>query len=315
MRHLFITDPLERLDVEKDTTVAFMREAARRGQEVFSAEVPQLSVGPAGPHVRAVPIELRPGRPWYSEGAPLEMPLGRFDVVWMRKDPPYDLAYFYATHLLELAPPDTLVVNDPRGLREVPEKLFVLRFPEICPETLVSRRIEELLEFREKLGGEMVLKPLDAAGGEGVFHLTPDDRNARVILETATAHGRIYQLGQRYVPEIRDGDKRIIVLEGEPIGAVLRVPVPGETRANFHAGGTARKVEVDARDREICARIRPALLERGVLFAGIDVIGGWLTEVNVTSPTGIREINELDGTALERLMLDAVERCCRERRA
>jgi glutathione synthase len=226
----------------------------------------------------------------------------------MRKDPPYDLNYFFVTHLLDLVPPKTLVVNAPRGLREVTEKLFILRFPDLCPESLVSRSIPELLEFRRKLGGEMIIKPLDGCGGEGVFHLTAEDRNVQTILELGTQHGTTYQIAQAYVPEVRDGDKRIIVVEGEPVGAVLRRPLHWETRANFHVGGTAVKATVTERDREICARIGPSLREFGIVFAGIDVIGRWLTEVNVTSPTGIQEINRLDGVVLEGLVLDAVER-------
>jgi len=314
MRHLFIVDPLPRLDVEKDTTIAFIREAARRSHEVFSAEVAQLSVGVGGwPMCHVLPTKPCEGDPWYEVGASVSLPLHEFDVVWMRKDPPFDINYVYVTHLLSLVRSTTLVVNDPRGLREVAEKFFSLRYPELGPESLVSRSIDELLEFREKLGGEMVIKPLDGAGGEGVFHLTPNDRNLFAILESATRFGQEYQLAQRYIPEIRQGDKRIILLEGEPIGAVLRVPHPAETRANLHVGGKPVKTELSDRDREICARIGPDLVEHGILFAGIDVIGDWLTEVNVTSPTGIREINALEGTALEVLVLDAVERCWEER--
>ena len=201
----------------------------------------------------------------------------------------------------------TLVVNDPLGLREVTEKMFTLRFPELCPETLVSRSVTELQEFREKLGGEMIVKPLDGCGGEGVFHITPDDRNVKTILEMSTRHGTAYLMAQRYVPEIRDGDKRVILVEGEPVGAVLRVPLIWESRANFHVGGTPQKADVTARDREICGRIGPELRRLGIVFAGIDVIGDWLTEVNVTSPTGVQEINSLDGTRLEGRVLDAVE--------
>ncbi|MCH6561118.1 MAG: glutathione synthase [Deltaproteobacteria bacterium] len=315
MRHLFIVDPLPLLNVEKDTTIAFMRAAARRGHEVFSVEVGQLDVGEGGrPIGVAVPTKLREGEPWYELGTPLFMPLHEFDVVWMRKDPPYDIDYFFVTHVLSLVSPPTLVVNDPQGLREVSEKFFALRFPDICPESLVSRRIDELLAFRDKLGGEMVIKPLGGAGGDGVFHLTPNDRNVHAILETATRQGREYQLAQRYIPEIRQGDKRIILLEDQPIGAVLRVPHHTETRANLHVGGEAVKTELTQRDREICARIGPALVEAGILFSGIDVIGDWLTEVNVTSPTGVREINALEGVALEELVLDAVERRWQERR-
>ena len=309
MRHVFLVDPLPGLNVQQDSSVALMREAARRGHELFTAQTDSLGAGEGGrPVAWLAATEVSDADPWYRLGVPRCAPLQEFDVVWMRKDPPYDLNYFYATHLLDLLPPPTLVVNHPMGLREVTEKMFVLRFPEICPESVISRRIDDLLAFRDKLGGEMVIKPLGGCGGEGVFHLRQDDKNVRPILEMATRHGTEYQVGQRYLPEVRQGDKRIILLEGEPIGAVLRVPPPGETRANFHVGGTPARTEITARDREICDRIRPALVEHGIIFAGIDVIGGWLTEINVTSPTGIQEINAFENTALEAQVLDAAER-------
>ena len=312
MHHLFIVDPLASLNVTADTTVAFMREAARRGHQVWSCEVDEILADGGQPVAHALPMTLVDAEDaWYTTGDPASRPLSEFDVVWMRKDPPYDLNYFYAAHLLTLAEESTLVVNSGRGLREVSEKLFVARFPDLTPESLISRNIEDLLAFRARLGGEMIVKPLDGCGGEGVFHLTPDDRNVRALLELVTAHGASYQIAQRYVPEIRQGDKRIILLEGEPIGAVLRVPESGETRANFHVGGSAHRAEITPRDREICDRLRPALVEQGILFAGIDVIGEWLTEVNVTSPTGIREINALDGVRLEEQVLDRVEKRCR----
>jgi glutathione synthase len=259
--------------------------------------------------------KLLDGPTWFEAAEPRPVALDEFDVVWMRKDPPYDLDYFYATHLLSLIAPPTLVVNDPRGLREVTEKLYTLQFADLCPETLISRSIEELLAFRDKLGGEMVIKPLGAMGGEGVFHLTPQDRNVRTILEMATRHGREYQMAQRYVPEIRTGDKRIILLEGEPIGALLRVPLHWESRANLAVGGEATPTRLGARDREICRRVGPELVRHGIVFAGLDVIGDWLTEVNVTSPTGLREVNRFDGVRLERDVLDAVERRARSRHA
>jgi glutathione synthase len=309
MRHLFIVDPVPGLNPDADTSVVFMREASRRGHHVATCGVSDLSVGSGGrAQGRWLEARVREGRDWFEIAGQGAGELGEFDVVWMRKDPPYDLNYFFVTHLLDLVPPTTLVVNAPRGLREVTEKLFILRFPDLCPESLVSRSIPELLEFRRKLGGEMVIKPLDGCGGEGVFHLTPEDRNVQTILELGTRHGTTYQIAQAYIPEVRDGDKRIIVVEGEPVGAVLRRPLHWETRANFHVGGTAVKAALNARDREICARIGPALREFGIVFAGIDVIGRWLTEVNVTSPTGIQEINRLDGVVLEGLVLDAVER-------
>jgi glutathione synthase len=309
MRHLFIVDPLRGLSPDADTSVMFMREAARRGHDVATCDVSELTVGPGGlAWTSWVETRVRETRDWYEVGGAGRGSLGQFDVVWMRKDPPYDLNYFFSTHILDLVPPTTLVVNAPRGLREVTEKLFILRFPDVCPESLVSRSIRELLAFREKLGGEMIIKPLDGCGGAGVFHLTKDDRNVQALLELGTKGGTAYQIAQRYVPEVRDGDKRIILVEGEPVGAVLRVPLHYETRANFHVGGTANKTTVTPREREICARIGPALREHGIVFAGIDVIGDWLTEVNVTSPTGIQEINRLDGVRLEKLVLDAVER-------
>ncbi len=308
MRHLFIVDPLVGLNVEQDTSIVLMREATRRGHEVLACEVVDLSVGDgAVPMVSRVELQVGEEEDWYEAGSPRSEALGSFDVVWMRKDPPYDIDYFFVTHLLGLVPPPTLVVNDPVGLREVTEKLFVLRYPDITPQSLISRNVAELEAFREKLGGEMIIKPLGGCGGEGVFHLTPGDRNVKAILELGTQHGTAYQIAQRYVPEIRIGDKRVIVVEGEPVGAVLRVPRDEESRANFHVGGTAQKAEVTPRDRVICERIGPDLRRFGIVLAGIDVIGEWLTEVNVTSPTGIREINALDGVALEASVLDAVE--------
>ncbi len=318
MRHLFIVDPLPGLNVTADTSVVFMREAARRGHEVATCEVPDLLAGEGGAALawatRTTLLPPESDGPWYETGPRSQLPLGEFDVVWMRKDPPYDLTYFFASHLLSLAPPSTLVVNDPVGLREVTEKLFVLRFPDLTPTSLVTRSIPELMAFREKLGGEMIIKPVDGCGGEGVFHLTPGDRNVGALLEMATAHGTRFQVAQRYLPEIRSGDKRIILLEGEPIGAVLRVPEHYESRANFHVGGNAVKTSLTEREREICARLAPELLRYGILFAGIDVIGDWLTEVNVTSPTGVQEINALDGVQLERQILDAVEKRLEARR-
>ena len=316
MQHLFIVDPLPSLNVTADTTVAFMREAARRGHQVSTAGVDAILAREGRAVAHGVPTRLRSGDDarWYETDAPVTRPLDDFDVVWMRKDPPYDLNYFYIAHLLSLVEARTLVVNSGRGLREVSEKLFVSNYPDLTPEALVSRSIDDLLGFLEHLGGEMIVKPLDGCGGEGVFHLSSDDRNVRALLEMATGHGSVYQIAQRYVPEIRVGDKRILLLEGEPIGAVLRVPEAWETRANFHVGGSAARAEISERDREICDRLRPALLEHGILFAGIDVIGDWLTEVNVTSPTGIREINALDGVRLEEQVLDRVEKRCGERR-
>lgn len=312
MRHLFVIDPIERLDPEKDTTIAFLREADGRGHELAVCTIDTLELGPEGrPRAKAIPtrtVAPAAGGAWYEVGSGRAAFLDEFDVVWMRKDPPFDMAFFYATHLLSMVAKSTLVVNDPLSLRDANEKLFALRFPEVCPPARVSRRIRELLAFQEEMGGEMIVKPLDGAGGEGIFHLKAGDRNTSAILEAATAHESRYIMAQRYLPEIRQGDKRVILVEGEALGAVLRVPAEGESRANFHVGGQAASTEVDDRDREIAAAVGPELVRLGIVFAGIDVIGGWLTEVNVTSPTGLREIADLGGPRLEVDVLDAVER-------
>jgi glutathione synthase len=315
MRHLFVLDPLDLLVPDADTSIAFLREAQRRGHSSSACRVESLGLDVGGrPRATAVELTVREGSDWYTAGPSDHVHLDAFDVVWMRKDPPFDLNYLYATHILSLVEPRTLVVNEPQALRDANEKIFALHFPQVSPETIVSRSIPELLAFRARLGGDMVVKPLDGAGGEGVFHITPEDRNAKAILELSTRHGARYLMAQRFIPEVRQGDKRIILVEGEPAGAVLRVPAAGEARANFHVGGTAAQTELTARDREICAAVGPTLRERGILFAGIDVIGHWLTEVNVTSPTGIREIYRLDGTVIEGLVLDAVETRLAERR-
>jgi glutathione synthase len=237
-----------------------------------------------------------------------ETRLDWFDAVFMRKDPPFDMAFFFATHLLSLIDPaHTLVINDPRGLRDANEKLYALNFPDVIPPSLVTSNMPRLKRFLAELGGEMIVKPLDGAGGAGVFHLHQGDRNLNAILEAATDYGRRPIMAQRYLPEIRQGDKRVIVLDGKPLGAVLRVPRDDETRGNIHVGGSTVKTPVTDRDRAICARLAPRLHADGLSFVGLDVIGDWLTEVNVTSPTGIQEINALDGVVLEAQVIDFVE--------
>jgi len=320
MRHLFIIDPLELLEPEADTTIAFMREAALRGHGVETCLIEELGQRGERPFAHATTIRLEDeekvaseSAAWYERSTRQREDLADYDAVWMRKDPPFDMNYLFATYLLSMAR-WPVMVNDPQALRDENEKLFALEFADLCPTTLVSRSMRELMEFREELGGEMVVKPLDGAGGHGIFHIRPDDRNARAILETGTHHGANYLMAQRYIPEVRTGDKRIILVEGEPVGAVLRVPAEDDARANFHAGGTATRTELTERDLEICGRVGPVLRDAGVIFAGIDVLGDWLTEINVTSPTCIREIKRLDGIALEEDVLDAVERRAGERR-
>ena len=303
-----VMDPVEKIDIDKDTTFVLMLEAQHRGHEVYFMEVDDLFVRGGTPHGRYRRLELKRATPHYKLGDPVEGPLEDFDSVWMRKDPPFDMKFFFSTHVLSLIDRSKcFVMNDPDGLREANEKLYALRFPEQIPQTLVSSDMRRLKEFMHELGGEMIVKPLDGAGGSGVFYLNQQDRNTNSILEAATDNGRRLIMAQRYLPEIRQGDKRIIVLNGEPLGAVLRVPLEWETRGNIHVGGQVVKTEVTERDQEICAALAPLLRADGLYFVGLDVIGNYLTEVNVTSPTGIQEVNALNGVHLERQVVDFVE--------
>ncbi|MBV8399674.1 MAG: glutathione synthase, partial [Acetobacteraceae bacterium] len=232
--------------------------------------------------------------------------VGTMDVVLMRQDPPFDMAYITATHMLEHIHPKTLVVNDPAAVRNAPEKILVTKFPELMPPTLITWDFEAIRSFREEYG-DIVVKPLFGNGGAGVFRIRPDDENLAALLEMHFARSREPLMLQRYEPAVRRGDKRIILVDGEPMGAINRVPKTGEARSNMHVGGRAEKSELSARDREICARIGPMLREQGLIFVGIDVIGDWLTEINVTSPTGLQEIARFDGVHLEGAIWDRIE--------
>jgi glutathione synthase len=303
-----VMDPADKINIDKDTTFVLMLEAQQRGHEVYFMELDDLFVRGGAPHGRYRRLELKRATPHYQLGDYAAGPLDDFNSLWMRKDPPFDLKFFFATHLLSLIDArKCFVMNNPRGLREANEKLYALRVPEQIPQTLVSSDMARLKEFMTELGGEMIVKPLDGCGGSGVFYLNLQDRNTNSILEAATDNGRRLVMGQRYLPEIRQGDKRIIVLNGEPLGAVLRVPLESETRGNIHVGGQCVKTEVSERDKEICAALAPLLREDGLYFVGLDVIGSFLTEVNVTSPTGIQEVNALDHVRLESNVVDFVE--------
>jgi glutathione synthase len=304
-----VMDPVDKIDIGKDTTFVLMLEAQQRGHEVYFMELDDLFVRGGTPEGRFRRLELARATPHYRLGEYRNGALEEFDTIWMRKDPPFDLKFFFATHLLSLIDPKRcFVMNNPKGLRDANEKLYALRFPEQIPQTLVTSDIARLRSFMTELGGEMIIKPLDGAGGSGVFYLNAQDRNTNSILEVASDNGRKLVMAQRYLPEIRQGDKRIIVLNGEPLGAVLRVPLESETRGNIHVGGQCVKTEVSERDREICAALAPLLRADGLYFVGLDVIGSFLTEVNVTSPTGIQEINSLNQVRLESKVVDFVER-------
>ena len=300
-------DPIEAVDIDADSTFALALEATRRGHGLYHYQPHDLVFRDGRLRARARALEVRRRRGDHFTLGPEEMiDLADVDVVLMRQDPPFDMAYITATHLLEHVHPGTLVVNDPAQVRNAPEKLFVTHFEGVLPPTLITSDRAEILAFREE-HRDIIVKPLFGNGGAGVFHVAPGDENLSSLLEMFTEMYREPIIVQRYLPEIRAGDKRIILVDGAPVGAVSRMPAEGEARANFHAGGAARKSELTSRERDICAAIGPALKERGLIFVGIDVIGDYLTEINVTSPTGIQEINRLDGVEIERAIWDAIE--------
>ncbi len=301
-------DPIDTINIDADSTFALALEAQRRGHALFHYLPDALSLREGRLYARGRPLEVfRRRGDHHRFGADEELDLAGVDVVLMRQDPPFDMAYITATHLLELLPEDgPLVVNDPAAVRNAPEKLFVLRFRDLMPPTLLTRDRDQIRAFwREH--GDIVLKPLFGNGGAGVFRLRPGDENLTALLEMYEVIQREPVMVQRYLPEIRHGDKRIILVEGEPMGAVLRVPSEGEARANLHVGGRAVKTDLTRREREICAAIGPSLREQGLVFVGIDVIGDWITEINVTSPTGIQEIARLDGIEIAPVIWDAIE--------
>jgi glutathione synthase len=312
---LFVMDPIGSIDIDKDTTFALMFAAQERGHRVLYCELADLSLEEGRPVARARAVTLRRTVGDHATlGEPRTLPLDdALDAVFQRKDPPVDVDYVTATQILALCR-RALVLNRPDTVIWANEKLYACQFPDLMPETRVSRRMPEFMDFLAKLEGEMIVKPLGGKGGEGVFHLRHDDRNLFSILEQVTGFGTRWAMAQQYVPEVRRGDKRILLLDGEPLGAVLRVPAAGETRANLHVGGTAVRTGLDEHDLRIVDRLRPHLLRDGLFFVGIDVIGGRLTEVNVTSPTGIQEIGALEGIRLEGRVIERLEQRVAERK-
>ena len=304
----FVMDPPESIDIRADTTFVLMLEAQRRGHRVFYVAPVDLGVGDGGPRAVVQPVTLRREQGRHVElGPPHDLVLDdEVDVVFQRTDPPVDTAYATATQILGLCC-RSLVLNRPEGILAANEKLYALHFPELMVETTVACKIPQLLDFMEKLGGEMIVKPLHGKGGEGVFHLSRDDRNLNSILEQTTAFGTRWTMAQRYIPEVRRGDKRILLVDGEPIGALLRIPSEREVRSNLHVGGRPERTSLDDADRAIIDVVAPSLRRDGLFFVGIDVIGGYLTEVNVTSPTGVQEVNTLENACLEARILDGVE--------
>ncbi|WP_373353960.1 glutathione synthase [Pseudoroseicyclus sp. CXY001] len=303
----FQMDPIEGVDIDADSTFRIALEAQERGHEIFVYGPDKLAFQEGRVTARGRRAELRRVRGDHvSFGAEEEVDLKAFDVVWLRQDPPFDMSYITSTHLLDLIHPGTLVVNDPFWVRNYPEKLLVLSFPELTPPTAIARDLATLRAFRAK-HGDIIVKPLYGNGGAGVFKLHAEDGNLASLHEMFSQISREPLIAQKFLPAVAKGDKRVILVDGEPIGAINRVPQAGETRSNMHVGGRAEKVALTERDREICAAIGPLLKEKGQIFVGIDVIGDWLTEINLTSPTGLQELERFDGTNGAALIWDAIE--------
>ena len=300
-------DPIGQINIAGDSTFALMLEAQRRGHRLFYYEPNMLALREGRLLANGCDVTVRdePGR-HASLSEPRDVDLSSFDVVHMRQDPPFDMTYITITHMLEHIHPGTLVVNDPAEVRTAPEKLYVLQYARFMPPTLITRDVLTIRKFRDEFG-DIILKPLYGNGGAGVFRLAHGDENFAALVELFTLSFREPFIAQRYLADVRKGDKRIILVDGEPVGALNRVPAVGEHRSNMHIGGRPEPAELTDRDREICAAIGPDLKARGLIFVGIDVIGDYLTEINVTSPTGIREIKRFGGPDIAALIWDAIE--------
>jgi len=300
-------DPIEAIDIKGDSTFALMMEAQARGHTLFYYQPRSLRFENAEVSAKGHETQVKAEQgAHYRLGALQRIDLRDVDVVLMRQDPPFDMSYISYTHILESIHPRTLVVNDPAQVRNAPEKLFVTRFAEFIPPTLITRDVEAVREFRHA-HKDIIVKPLYGNGGAGVFRISPSDENLNALLEVYEQIYREPIIAQSYLPEIRKGDKRVILVDGEAVGAINRVPAAGEARSNLHVGGRAEQVELTDRDREICAAIGPELKQRGLIFVGIDVIGDYLTEINVTSPTGIQELSRFSGINVPGLIWDAIE--------
>ncbi len=303
-------DHIRSIDIKGDSTFRLCLEAQARGHQLLHYTPDHLSMHDGTVLANAEPLTVadQVGN-HFSLGQPVPTDLRDCDVVLLRQDPPFDLAYITTTHLLERVHPHTLVVNNPAAVRNAPEKILVTDFPELMPETLITRDPVLVREFRERFG-DIIVKPLFGNGGNGVFRIMPGDENLQSLIELFRGSFREPFIVQRYMAEVRKGDKRIILVDGEPLGAINRVPAEGEARSNMHVGGRAEHSEINDEDRAICEKIGPVLRERDLIFVGIDVIGGKLTEINVTSPTGLREIERFGGINLAARIWDAIESRC-----
>lgn len=308
MKIAFQMDPIGPININADSTFRLAEEAQERGHELFYYVPDQLAFEEGKITARGQSLKVQRVQGDHAILGEMEtVDLADFDVVWLRQDPPFDMHYITTTHLLDRLAPGTLVVNDPFWVRNYPEKLLVLDFPELTPPTTIARDLETIKAFKAK-HGDVILKPLYGNGGAGVFRLDVNDRNLSSLHELFTGFSREPLIVQKFLPAVSKGDKRVILVDGEPVGAINRVPAAGETRSNMHVGGRPEKVELTARDLEICAAIGPLLREKGQVFVGIDVIGDYLTEINVTSPTGIQELERFDGINVAGKIWDAIER-------
>ena len=310
MKLAFIVDPLEEFKIYKDTTYAIMREAASRRHALYTLQQEDLAWQRGGVSAIASRLHLTGDKEaWYRSEPPVESALERFDAVLMRKDPPFDMEYVYSTYLLELAEMrGARIINRPRAIRDYNEKMAIARFPEFTAPSLVTRKESLIRDFLAE-HRDIILKPLDGMGGISVFRVHGEDHNVNVIIETVTHYGRRTVMAQRFIPEIREGDKRVLVIGGEPVPySLARIPKKGETRGNLAAGGTGTARPLTARDREIAATLGPTFAAEGLLLVGLDVIGDYLTEVNVTSPTCFQEITEQTGFNVAGMMLDVIEK-------
>ena len=307
MKIAFQMDPITDVDVDADSSFRLAEEAQARGHELFYYGPDHLAFEEGRVTARGhdLTVQRVAGDPAVL-GAMRQVDLADFDVVWLRQDPPFDMHYITSTHLLDRLVPDTLVVNDPFWVRNYPEKLLVLNFPDLTPPTTIARDLDVIKAFKER-HGDVILKPLYGNGGAGVFKLDRNDRNLSSLHELFTGFSREPLIVQKFLPDVAQGDKRVILVDGEPVGAINRVPAEGETRSNMHVGGRPEKIALTARDLEICAAIGPLLREKGQVFVGIDVIGDYLTEINVTSPTGIQELERFDGINVAGKIWDAIE--------
>lgn len=307
LRIAFQMDPIEGVNIDADSTFRLAEEAQARGHELHVYTPDRLTWDNGRIMARARPFTVRRVKGDHvSFGEEQLLELGTLDVVWLRQDPPFDMSYITTTHLLDLIQPGTLVVNDPFWVRNYPEKLLVLQFPDLTPPTMIARNLADIRDFKAR-HGDIILKPLYGNGGAGVFRLDASDRNLASLHEMFTGFSREPMIVQKYLPAVSNGDKRVILINGEPVGAINRVPAEGETRSNLHVGGRAEKIGLTARDREICAAIGPLLRERGQVFVGIDIIGDWLTEINLTSPTGIQELERFDGVNIAGRIWEVIE--------